>query len=182
MENVADRYRRLSTAFAQKVGAVPPGAWESESPCEEWTARQLLWHVVDVHARFQSLVGRTVADHPSVEADPVGAFAAVRDQMQADLDDPHRRDEEYEGRFGRARWSDSVEGFVCFDLVVHGWDLARAAGLDDTIEPEDVAWVQSIVDARGEAMRANNVIKDPVAVPASAPAQDRLLAALGRRR
>jgi uncharacterized protein (TIGR03086 family) len=179
--NVAERYDRLSRAFADKIAAVPADAWQNQSPCEDWTARQLVWHVVDVHGRFQSLVGRTLVDHPAVEDDPQGAFVAVRDQMLADLLDPVRAAEEYDGRFGKAAWGDSVSGFICFDLVVHGWDLSRATGLDETIGPEDVAWVKGILGQRGDAMRANHVIAPEVVVGEDASEKDHLIAALGRQ-
>ncbi len=100
--------------------------------------------------------------------------------MQEDLDDPAKVDEEYDGRFGRSTFGKAVDGFVCFDLVVHGWDLARATGQDETIEPRDVEAIQSMVDAMGDVMRSNGVIAEPVEPPAGASEQERLLAALGR--
>ncbi len=179
--SVSDRYRRVSAAFAAKAAEVPDGAWENPSPCEGWTARQLVWHVIDVHGRFQSLVGRSVVDHPGVDVDPRAAFAAVRDQLQADLDDPAKVSQQYDGRFGTAGWGDSVEGFICFDLVVHGWDLARATGLDETIPAEDLTWLSGIVEQRGEAMRANHVIAAQIPIGPDASEQDRVIAALGRK-
>jgi len=100
--------------------------------------------------------------------------------MQADLDDPVRVDEEYEGQFGRSTFGRAVDGFLCFDLVVHGWDLARATGQDETLDPQDVVWLASVVEAMGETMRANGVIEDPVQPRPDAPEQERLLNALGR--
>jgi uncharacterized protein (TIGR03086 family) len=179
MENVADRYRRLAATMTSRIAAVPDDAWSRPSPCEEWTARDLVGHLVDVHGRFQALVGREPAPHPSVEDDPLGAWQAVRDQMQSDRDDPARRDQEYDGRFGRSTFGAAVDGFVCFDLVVHGWDLARATGQDETIDAQDVERVAAQVEAMGEVMRSNGVIAEPVE-PADASAQSRLLAVLGR--
>ena len=101
--------------------------------------------------------------------------------MQADLEDPARRDEEYDGRLGRSTFGKAVDGFVSFDLVVHGWDLARATGQDTTIDEREVERIQAQVDAMGDVMRSNGVIDDPVDVGPDASAQDRLLAALGRR-
>ena len=180
MEPVAEQYRRLASTFTDRVAAVPDDAWRNRTPCEDWTARELVGHVMDVHGRFEALVGRELAEHPSVEDDPVAAWSAVRDQMQADLDDPDRASTEYEGRFGTSTFADSVGGFVCFDLVVHGWDLAHATGLDDTIDPRDVERVQAMVDRMGETMLANGVIKPPLEPAPDASAQDRLLCALGR--
>ena len=101
--------------------------------------------------------------------------------MQADLEDPARRDEEYDGRLGRSTFGRAVDGFVCFDLVVHRWDLARATGQDETIDPGDVARVQAQVDVMGDVMRANGVVGPALDAGPDASAQDRLLAALGRR-
>jgi uncharacterized protein (TIGR03086 family) len=181
MENVADRYRRLAATMTERIAAVPEEAWSAPTPCEGWTVRDLVGHLIDVHRRFQSLVDRDLVDHPAVEDDPVGAWQAVRDQMQADLEDPAKVDQEYEGRLGRSTFGKSVDGFVCFDLVVHGWDLAHATGQDATIDDQDVERVQAQVDAMGDVMRANGVIADPLEVGPDASAQEQLLAALGRR-
>lgn len=181
MEDVADRYRRLSAAMTSKIENVAASAWSNPSPCEEWTARDVVRHVVDVHGRFQALVGRSPVEHPSVDEDPLGAFVAVRDQMQADLEDPQKVAQEYDGRLGRSTFGKAVDGFVNFDLVVHGWDLSRAAGLDERIDPRDVERVQAAVDAMGDVMRANGVIQAPVEPPPDATAQERMLCALGRR-
>ena len=181
MEHVADRYRRLSEIMTTKIAGVPDDAWSNPSPCTDWTARDLVGHLVESHGRFQSLVGREVVDHPAVEDDPLGAFTAVREQMQGDLDDPAKVDEEYDGRLGRSTFGKSVDGFICFDLVVHGWDLARATGQDESIDSRDVEQVHAAVDAMGDVMRSNGAIAGAVEPAPDASAQDRLLASLGRR-
>ena len=181
MDDVAEQYRRLSARMTELIAAVPDDAWSRTSPCEGWTARDLVGHLIDVHGRFQSLVGRELVDHPPVEEDPLGAWEAVRDQMQEDLEDPARRDQEYEGRLGRSTFGKSVDGFIRFDLVVHAWDLARATGQDDTIDPADVQWVSAMVKRMGDVMRSNKVIAEPLEPAPDASEQDRMLAALGRQ-
>jgi uncharacterized protein (TIGR03086 family) len=181
MEQVNERYRRLARAMSDKIEHVPHDAWGNPSPCQEWTARELVGHLIDVHGRFQGLVGRSVVAHPDVADDPAGAWAAVRDQTQADLDDPAKVEEEYDGRFGRSTFGKAVDGFVCFDLIVHGWDLSRATGQDETIDEQDVETIQRMVDDMGDVMRSNGVIKGPLDPAPDASAQERLLAALGRR-
>ena len=34
--------------------------------------------------------------------------------------------------------AEHIDGVVSPDLVLHGWDLARGAGLDDTLDPEEL--------------------------------------------
>jgi uncharacterized protein (TIGR03086 family) len=70
---------------------------------------------------------------------------------------------------------------LCFDLVVHGWDLARAAGLDEHIEPDDVAHVFARARSFGPAMRSPLAFGPEVEAPLSADEQCQLLAFLGRR-
>lgn len=180
MESPADRYRRLRTAFAAKIADVPNQRWEDQSPCEGWTARDVVRHVIETQQLFEQLVGRTLESGPSVDDDPYGAFLAATDQVQAHLDDPRTARVEYDGYFGRTTFEESVDGFLSMDLVVHAWDLSRAAGLDDTIDLADVAWVWSRADALQDTMRGPNTFGPAVEPEAGADDQDRLLAFLGR--
>jgi uncharacterized protein (TIGR03086 family) len=100
--------------------------------------------------------------------------------MLADLEDPERAATEFEGMAGRTSFEKAVDGFLCFDLVVHGWDLARATGQDESIDAADVARVQQQAEAFGPALRSPQAFGPEVEAPAGADAQARLLAFLGR--
>jgi uncharacterized protein (TIGR03086 family) len=181
MSEVADRYRRLSTDFAAKVAAVPPGVWDNPTPCPDWTARQLVAHVVSSQGMFLGFVGREMPPIPSVDDDPLAAFNAARAVLQADLDDPERAMAEFDGFFGRTTFEESVGRFLCFDFVVHGWDLARATGQDERIDPGDVRAVFEAARQFGDAMRGPNAFGPEIEAPPDADEQVRLLAFLGRR-
>ncbi len=181
MSEIADRYRRLSTAFAEKIAAVPPDRWGSPSPCEDWTALDVVRHVVQTQDMFEGFVGRSIGPVPPVDDDPAAAWDATRVVVQADLDDPERAQATYEGQFGSAVWERSVDGFLCFDLVVHGWDLARAAGLDDTIDPGEVARVMTHAESMGDNLRTSGACGPAVDPPPDADPQTRMLAFLGRK-
>ncbi|HEV7525188.1 MAG TPA: TIGR03086 family protein, partial [Acidimicrobiia bacterium] len=74
-----------------------------------------------------------------------------------------------------------VDRFLNVDLVVHGWDLAHATGLDEHIEPDDVARVRDVAEGFGDAMRNPKAFGPAVEPPAGAGEQEKLLAFLGRR-
>jgi uncharacterized protein (TIGR03083 family) len=76
--NIADRYDRLAADFAATIDAVPADRWASPSPCEDWTARDVVAHVVDNHGIFERFVGRELDIMPSADDDPAAAFAAAR--------------------------------------------------------------------------------------------------------
>lgn len=181
MSAISERYARLSAAFSDKVANVPDDRWEQPSPCEGWNARDVVGHVVQTHGMFLGLVGRELGEVPSVDDDPVAAFDAARKVVQADLDDPGRAAETFEGRMGTMSFEDAIDRFISFDLVVHGWDLARAAGLDETIDPEDVARVGAAAPAFGDALRGPGVCGPALTPPPGADEQTRVLAFLGRR-
>ena len=177
----ADRYARLSRHFADLLAAVPDDAWTAPTPCPDWTVRDLVRHVVDSPAMFEQLVGRTLRPHPPVEDDPVAALHAVRDQVLAELRDPAAAEAPFEGHFGPSTFGEAVDRFVCFDLVVHGWDLARATGQDAAIDPADLARLWQDADLFGPSLRSEGVCGPAVEAPADADEQTRLLAHLGRR-
>jgi len=157
---------------------VSPDDWSNQSPCEEWTARQLVDHVVDVHGMMLKPLDRTLSDRPD---DPLGAFQSARADLEAVLDDPALAGTEYDGQFGTTKVEDTIDRFMGFDLVVHGWDLARATGQDETIDPVEVDRTWDAAQALGENMRKYGVTGPEVDVPPDASKQDRLLGLLGRQ-
>jgi uncharacterized protein (TIGR03086 family) len=181
MSEISERYRRLSDQFAARVRAVPVDRWDATTPCAEWTVRDLVRHVVDTQGMFLGLVDRKIGPMPDVAEDPAGAWDAARAAVQADLDDPGRAAVEYEGYFGRSTFEASVDQFLSTDLVVHGWDLARATGQDEAIAPDDARRVMDATRVFGEAMRGPQAFGPEVEAPPGADEQTRMLAFLGRR-
>jgi uncharacterized protein (TIGR03086 family) len=180
MTEIADRIRTLSDAFEAKVVAVPPERWSSPSPCEGWDARGVVRHLVDSHGMMLKPLGRDLSAAPSVDDDPLGAFRGARADVEAVLADPELAGTEYDGFFGRTRVESTIDTFLGFDLVVHGWDLARAAGLDETMDPEEVDRVAEQAKALGDNLRQPGVCGPELPAPPGATAQERLLCFLGR--
>lgn len=121
---------------------------------------------------------------PIAPDDPLGTLAAwnaARHAVQAELDDPERAAARYEGYFGPTTFEQTVDDFLCLDLLIHRWDLARAAGLDERLELDEVRRVHERALSFGEALRGPNVCGPAVEPPPGADEQARLLAYLGRR-
>ena len=181
MNEISRRYARLADDFAATVARVPPDRWSAPSPCEGWSARDVVRHVVETPAIFLRLVGREMPGMPSVDDDPVGAFDASRKVVQADLDDPERANATFEGVFGTMTFAESIDRFVNFDLVVHRWDLAHATGRDETLDPDDVRRVADATAGFGDALRGDGVCGPALEAPPGADDQTKLLAFLGRK-
>jgi uncharacterized protein (TIGR03086 family) len=181
MSEISKRYARLADSFAAKIAAVPDDKWSSRSPCEEWTARDVVAHVIGTQGMFLGFVGRELGETPSVDLDPLGAWTAARTVVQAELDDPERAAVEFQGFSGATTFEAAVDKFLCTDLVMHGWDLAHAAGLDDRIEPEDIERVRRYMEPMGDALRGPQAFGPAVDARPDAGEQEKLLAFLGRR-
>jgi uncharacterized protein (TIGR03086 family) len=183
MTEVSERYKRLSDAFAAKIAAVPGDRWDAQSPCEDWKARDVVAHVVQTQGMFLGFIGQELGDIPSPDDDPGGAWDAARAKVQANLDDPEKAAQEFDGLTGRSTFEAAVDRFLNSDLVMHGWDLARATGQDEGMQPEDVERVHRYMAALADqpGMRGPNAFGAEVEVADDADDQAKLLAFLGRQ-
>jgi uncharacterized protein (TIGR03086 family) len=191
MNAIADRYRRHADAFERKVAAAGPDQWSNQSPCEDWTARDVVGHIIDMHAVMLRPLGRSLSPAPLLKDDPMGAFKSARADIQAVLDDPASAGTECDTPNGRMTVEQQIDQVISDDMVLHGWDLARATGQDDTMEPADVERMWSSTSALPkevlEMLRTPEafgpgvkVFGPEVSVPENAPLQDRLLGLIGR--
>ena len=191
MSAIADRYSRHADAFERKVTAVRPEQWSNQSPCEAWSARDVVSHIVSMHGYMLQLVDRGLEAGPSVHDDPLGAFKAARAAVEAVLDDPQLAGAESETPNGHMTIEQHIDEVVSDDMVLHGWDLARATGQDPTIDPDDVARLWATTAAiPAELMQKYRtpgafgpgveVYGPEVNVSKDAPLQDRLLGLIGR--
>jgi uncharacterized protein (TIGR03086 family) len=168
--------------MTERIAAVPADRWASPSPCEGWTAREVVQHLVDTPAIFFGLVEQPApTGGPSVEDDPVGAFTHARDAVQAALDDPAVAERPYEGFFGPSTFEQGVDQFLSADLVIHAWDLARATGQDERLDPDEVHGLYEAMLPMDEAIRAPGAFGPKVEPPRGADEQTQLLCFLGRR-
>ena len=181
MTAIADRYRRLAAAFTAKVAAVPSDRWDDASPCEGWSASDVVQHVTDTQGMFLGFIGRSVGETSSDASDRMAAWTAARDAVQGALDDRPSATTKFQGYLGETSFEEAVDRFLSFDLVIHGWDLARATGQDERIDPAEVQRLTAQVPEFGDAARSPNVFGPALEPPPGADEQVRLLALLGRR-
>ncbi len=179
MNATATSYATADSALTAVLDALPAGAWGEPSPCEGWTARQVLEHVVEGEhgflARFD-LAPELAGDGPAEQ------WSAVRDALQAAVDDPATAATEYDGFFGRTTLAETVDDFLSADVAVHTWDIARATGLaqHEAMLPDEVERIGTRLRALGDAVRGPGVFGPEVEVPADASDQDRFLGFIGR--
>ena len=183
MSDVADRYRKVAGGFAERVNAVPENAWDNPAPCDGWVARDVVRHMVEWMPAFLAS-GSDIAlpQGPSVDHDPASAWIVMSDGVQAVLDDPEISAQTFSHeRAGEHRVDDAIGMFFTGDVLVHTWDLARATGLDETLDADEVAAMYEGMEPLDEMLRASGQYGARVLVPDDADVQTKLIAFSGRQ-
>jgi uncharacterized protein (TIGR03086 family) len=165
------------------VNGVGDGGWDAPSPVEGWAARDVVRHLVEWFPRFlESGAGARLPSGPSVDDDPVGAWRVQSDAIQALLDDPETAGKTLSNpHIGEIPLDEAINNFYTADVFMHAWDLARATGQDETLDPDKCAELLAGMEPYEEAMRSSGQYGPRVEVPAGADVQTRMLAFIGRQ-
>jgi len=184
--DVQDLHRRATDAFGARVQATGEDQWQLPTPCDGWDVRALVNHLVSENLWTPPLLdGRTVAEVGDrfegdlLGSDPKAAWKDSAGQALAAVAAPGVLDRTTHLSFGDTPAREYLMQLFA-DLLVHGWDLARAIGTDERLDPELVeacaAWFAPIEGA----YRAAGAIGPRPELPPDADPQARLLAMFGR--
>jgi uncharacterized protein (TIGR03086 family) len=182
VSDYAERYEKVAGHFTARVVAVPDGAWDNPAPPEGWVARDVVRHLVEwVPGFFANFAALELPAGPSVDEDPVAAWKALDEGLRAVFADSEVSAREFEMRGATYRIDQAVNIFCTNDIVVHTWDLARATGLDETLDPEEVHALFVEMEPLDEMLRQSGQYGPRVAVPDDADEQTKLIAFTGRQ-
>ena len=174
-----ERFLAHADAFTRVVDDTDAaGAWDSPSACADWSAADLLAHVVETQRAFLTEQGLDPGD--TGESAPPARWRTHLGGVRPLLEEP-RVHEAYDGYFGPTTVADTLADFYGFDLIVHRWDLGRAAGVDVTWTEDEMAAIEASLDVFGEAFYSEGIGKPALDPPDGADRQTRLLARMGRR-
>ncbi|MDQ1710310.1 MAG: hypothetical protein QOG49_1695 [Frankiaceae bacterium] len=186
--DVVELHRRAVDYFTTQVDAVPDDKWDAPSTCAEWTVRDLVNHVTAEDLWMPPLLaGRTIADVGAaydgdvLGADPKRSYAEAAADALAAARVPGAMQATTHLSFGDFPGSEYAMQLFA-DHLIHGWDLARSSGADDTLDPELVSACADWFAEREEPYRQGGVIGPRPAEGSTGDAQTDLLAAFGRRR
>ncbi|MFB4275456.1 MULTISPECIES: TIGR03086 family metal-binding protein [unclassified Nonomuraea] len=196
MSEIADRFDLLAGAFQARIEATPADRWDRVSPCAGWTARDVVAHVVNGHRGIIAVVRRTppqpshgvgvsgMGDAPKVEpgADLAAAYAEARAGLRALLTDPGLAATPLPfSPLGPVPVERAVDVVGALELLVHTWDLARAVGGDEALDPEAVVRTHDALRHHYAGLQATNAFQPEITPPAGADPQTAFLCFTGRR-
>ncbi|SDT51679.1 TIGR03086 family metal-binding protein [Actinoplanes derwentensis] len=176
----AERHRRIAADFTARVEGAKD--WDAPAPVAGWVARDVPRHLIEwLLGLLQSGADLTLPRRPDAGTDPVGAWQVHVTAVQELLDDP-----ETPGRtlsnphLGEIPLDQAIDRFYTTDVFMHTWDLARATGQDDRLDPEHCAELFAGMEPMDAVLRGSGQYGPAVPVPADADPQTRLIGFIGR--
>jgi uncharacterized protein (TIGR03086 family) len=172
---------KVTAETADVVRGVKADQLTAPTPCRDWDVRALVNHLLQVVTAFD------IASRGEAIPDDLWA-------RELPVEDAGTRFEET-ARTAVAAWatppqtvhmgSNAIPGalagqMLAADLVIHGWDLARATGQDYHVDADIAEMTRQFVADTGEQGRGMGIYSEPVPVDEDAPAFDRALALSGR--
>ena len=171
--DLLDRYRQASRWTAEKIAGARD--LEAATPCPEWRVRDLLNHVLDTQRYFAGAARGEKASPPASDPpslltdDPSADFA----RATAEVADAYAED-------GVVEQTGPALGIAFSDLLLHGWDLARATHQDATMPDGLAQAAYDCIHGRLTDEQRKGGFGPEIPARDDATPQERLLAYTGR--
>jgi uncharacterized protein (TIGR03086 family) len=185
--DIVDLHQRACREFAERVRAVRDDQWDWPTPCAEWDVRALVNHMVgEDRWTVPLLAGETIAqvgDRFSGDLlgdDPLRACRQAVDEATTAVGRPGALHRTVDLSFGQTPAQEYVWQLFA-DHLIHAWDLARAIGVDERLDPALVTACAAWFAEREDGYRSAGVIASRPPTTDDADQQTSLLAAFGRQ-
>lgn len=187
MSTLLELYDQALGEMDRRVALVGAGQWTEPTPCTEWDVRALVSHVVDecrwVPYLFDGGTPAAAGDrfaHDPLADQPTMAWADASAAARAAAHREGALDHSVTVSYGVISGRDYLWQLTV-DMTVHAWDLARAIGADEHLDPELVRRIYAATEKDVASLAASGRFAPPVPVPTHADMQHRLLGLFGRR-
>ena len=190
VDDLVDVHGQCGRRFATLVAGVGPGHWHDDTPCSEWDVRTLVHHLLSeqlwVPPMFEGLTIEQVGG--TFEGDLMGGdawawpglLASSVEEAHAVVAQPGALKRTVHLSFGDASGQEYVTQLTA-DLAIHAWDLARATGQDNVLDPDAVALLLPWTEASAGLTSGSGMFGPPIDTGPGAPDDVRLLGLLGRK-
>jgi uncharacterized protein (TIGR03086 family) len=176
---VIERVTHIVGGFDARVQAAPADRWSDASPCEGWTARDVVVHVGNNLLRLGAALRGSEPREIAPDEDIVAAWNEARESFLTALPGGDLS-MQVPGPFGPMPAEQVIGRLVSTDVLVHTWDLARAVGGDEALDQDAVAGAYSGLKPMDAMIRMPGVFGPKIEVE-GADLQTEFLSFLGRR-
>lgn len=143
--------------FGSVVERMPDSAWSQPSPCDGWTALDVLGHLGSAIGFGEAILDGRTYDWPSfdrpsdlVTGQPSAYWAAIAEPARSAVDGIDLSATR-ETPMGVRTVAEGL-AFPAVDLFVHAWDIGRAGGIEVDVPADVVEFAHAHIDPIPEAM------------------------------
>jgi uncharacterized protein (TIGR03086 family) len=137
-------------------------------------------HVIRTNRQVRCAVDGSEPAVVDAEGDLTAQWREARDAVAAALADPELSATTVSGMFGEQPFESLVGRLLCADTLVHTWDLARATGQDEHLDPGAVSRAEEFLSPIDEAIRRPGGFAAKITPPEGADGQTSFLNFCGR--
>jgi uncharacterized protein (TIGR03086 family) len=183
MRPLPEVHRDALAATGRIVAGIKPDQLNAPTPCEDYDVSGMLNHLIGGNYWVAPLVeGKTIDEvgdalNRNFTADEYPASAESADSA---FSSPGAMQKPVAVSYGPVP-AEVYAGHRFIDVLVHGWDLAKATGQDTGLDPELIDACFEVVKPQMDLLKGSGMFGTRVDVPAEADSQTKLLAMLGRR-
>src|SRR5438876_1809033 len=185
--DLPEAHGRALESTRRYVAQVETGQWGDPTPDEEWNVRDLVNHIVEGNYWVTPLMGGKTIDEVGdrydgdlLGDDPLAAYEQSAKQADAAVRAPGALQAACAVSYGPVP-GEVYAGHRFIDVLIHGWDLAKATGQDTTLDPELVEACWAVVEPQKDLLAGSGAFGGDHDIPAGASRQVQLLAVLGRK-
>jgi uncharacterized protein (TIGR03086 family) len=178
-----DRALRQTRGYVTGIG---DDQWTSRTPCEDWDVRELVNHIVSGNFWAGELArGKTIEevgdrlDGDVLGDDPTAAYDESARAASEAFHAPGAMEAPCAVSYGPVP-GEVYLGHRFIDVLVHGWDVAKATGQDTTLDPELVEACLAVIEPQKDLLLGSGAFGAHHTMPPGADRQTELLTLLGR--
>ncbi len=174
---------------AALLDAVGDDLLDAPTPCPDYAVQHLLGHLSGLALAFRDAARKDFG--PTTDTDPGEALPELEEDWRTvlprrlgDLAAAWRAPEAWEGttRAGGVTLPGEVAGLVALnEVLIHGWDLARATGQEYTADEASLQASYAMLAPTAFSAQDRGPFGPPVPVPDGASLLDRVIGLSGRR-
>ena len=183
MRPLPEVHRDAQAATARIVAGIKPDQLDAPTPCEDYDVGRLLNHLIGGNYWVAPLVeGKTIEEvGDALDREfSVEEYDASAEEANAAFSSPGAMQKPVAVSYGPVP-AEVYAGHRFIDVLIHGWDLAKATGQDTRLDPELVDACFEVINPQMDLLKASGMFGSEVKVPDDADQQTKLLATLGRR-
>ncbi|MGW5644010.1 TIGR03086 family metal-binding protein [Saccharopolyspora sp. NPDC003752] len=179
---------RAAASLREIVRNIKPDQLDAPTPCAEYDVRKLVNHLLFWGPSLEAAARKETVPPPAeaeqdldlTGGDWAADLVALLDRTAGSWSEPAAWEGTTHMGGSTELPASLVGGMIVVELVVHGWDLAKATG--QRVAPDDdvLDYVHGEVAKTADQGREMGVYDTEVTVPASASTLDRILGMTGR--